>query len=121
VCCEQANGFLGARGPAGGIPAGYTLVASEFLKQVQSAGQENRIQMAEFQKQGWTYHVKGLWYTLPGHHLPNLTFIGSPNFGKYVQHSSISIYLFIYYVFTVRVPCYGSRGPGFDSQHYQIF
>lgn len=76
-----ANGFLGARGPAGGIPAGYTLVASEFFKQVQSAGQESRIQMAEFQKQGWTYHAKGLWYTLPGHHLPTLTFIGSPNFG----------------------------------------
>jgi hypothetical protein len=87
VHCGQANGFLGARGPAGGIPAGYTLVASEFLKQVQSAEQENRIQMAEFQKQGWTYHAKGLWYTLPGHHLPTLTFIGSPNFGKYNQHT----------------------------------
>lgn len=80
--CGQANGFLGARGPAGGIPAGYTLVASEFFKQVETSGQEDRIQMAEFQKQGWTYHAKGLWYTLPGQHLPILTFIGSPNFGK---------------------------------------
>jgi len=78
----QANGFLGARGPAGGIPAGYTLVASEFFKQVETSGQEDRIQMAEFQKQGWTYHAKGLWYTLPGQRLPILTFIGSPNFGK---------------------------------------
>lgn len=76
-----ANGFLGARGPAGGIPTGYTLVASEFFKQVETSGQEERIQMAEFQKQGWTYHAKGLWYTLPGQHLPILTFIGSPNFG----------------------------------------
>jgi CDP-diacylglycerol--glycerol-3-phosphate 3-phosphatidyltransferase len=92
VQCGQANGFLGAQGPAGGIPAGYTLVASEFFKQVQSAGQEDRIQMAEFQKQGWTYHAKGLWYTLPGHHLPTLTFIGSPNFGKYIQHSYYCIY-----------------------------
>jgi len=76
-----ANGFLGARGPAGGIPAGYTLVASEFFKQVETSGQEDRIQMAEFQKEAWTYHAKGLWYTLPGQHLPILTFIGSPNFG----------------------------------------
>ncbi|KDR24277.1 CDP-diacylglycerol--glycerol-3-phosphate 3-phosphatidyltransferase, mitochondrial [Zootermopsis nevadensis] len=76
-----ANGFLGARGLAGGIPAGYTLVASEFLKQVETSEQENRIQMAEFQKEGWTYHAKGLWYTLPGQRLPILTFIGSPNFG----------------------------------------
>ena len=63
-------------------------MASEFFKQVQRAGQENRIQMAEFQKPVWTYHAKGLWYTLPGHHLPTLTFIGSPNFGKYIQHSN---------------------------------
>lgn len=80
--CGQANGFLGAPGPAGGIPTGYTLVASEFLKQVETSGQKDRIQMAEFQKQGWTYHAKGLWYTLSGQHLPILTFIGSPNFGK---------------------------------------
>lgn len=75
---------MGARGLAGGIPAGYTLVASEFLKQVETSEQENRIQMAEFQKEGWTYHAKGLWYTLPGQRLPILTFIGSPNFGVFV-------------------------------------
>jgi hypothetical protein len=70
-------------------------VASEFLKQVQTAKQEDRIQMAEFQKQGWTYHAKGLWYTLPGQHLPILTFIGSPNFGEYTHHIYYHIYFCI--------------------------
>ncbi|XP_069685138.1 CDP-diacylglycerol--glycerol-3-phosphate 3-phosphatidyltransferase, mitochondrial isoform X4 [Periplaneta americana] len=77
-----ANGFLGAQGPAGGIPAAYTLLASAFFKQQQISGQEQRIQMAEFQKKGWTYHAKGLWYTLPGQNLPILTLVGSPNFGN---------------------------------------
>jgi CDP-diacylglycerol--glycerol-3-phosphate 3-phosphatidyltransferase len=85
---------LGAHGPAGGIPALYTLVASEFFKQVQTSEQEHRIQMTEFQKQGWTYHAKGLWYTLPGQHVPILTFIGSPNFGEYTH-----IYYHILFVF----------------------
>ncbi|KAJ4444394.1 hypothetical protein ANN_06186 [Periplaneta americana] len=77
-----ANGFLGAQGPAGGIPAAYTLLASAFFKQHQISGQEQRIQMAEFQKKGWTYHAKGLWYTLPSQNLPILTLVGSPNFGN---------------------------------------
>ncbi|KAJ9600809.1 hypothetical protein L9F63_001021 [Diploptera punctata] len=77
-----ANGFMGARGPAGGIPAAYTLLASAFLRKLQGACQAHRVHMAEFQKKGWTYHAKGLWYTLPDQHLPMLTFVGSPNFGN---------------------------------------
>lgn len=36
----------------------------------------------EYEKPGWTYHAKGLWYYLPGSDLPNLTLIGSSNFGE---------------------------------------
>lgn len=36
----------------------------------------------EYERPGWTYHAKGLWYYLPGSHLPDLTLIGSSNFGE---------------------------------------
>lgn len=44
--------------------------------------QHNRITLWEFIKPGWTYHAKGLWYTLPDQRKPSLTLIGSSNFGK---------------------------------------
>lgn len=44
--------------------------------------QQRRITLWEFVKPGWTYHAKGLWYTLPDQQKPSLTLIGSPNFGK---------------------------------------
>lgn len=44
--------------------------------------QNHRVNFFEYQKQGWTYHAKGLWYYLPQSKLPNLTLIGSSNFGE---------------------------------------
>lgn len=38
--------------------------------------------MYEYEKQGWTYHAKGVWYYLPGESLPTMTLIGSSNFGE---------------------------------------
>ena len=43
--------------------------------------QNDRIQLWEFVRPGWTYHAKGLWYSLPGQQKPSFTLIGSPNFG----------------------------------------
>ncbi|XP_076293454.1 phosphatidylglycerophosphate synthase 1 isoform X2 [Lasioglossum baleicum] len=76
-----ANGFFSAKGVAGGIPAAYTKIEESFIKRCSNMGQENRIKLWEFIKPGWTYHAKGLWYSLPGQEKPNLTLIGSPNFG----------------------------------------
>lgn len=36
----------------------------------------------EYERPGWTYHAKGLWYYLPDSSLPNVTLIGSSNFGE---------------------------------------
>lgn len=44
--------------------------------------QDYRINFFEYEKDGWTYHAKGLWYYLPQSKLPNLTLIGSSNFGE---------------------------------------
>lgn len=85
----QANGFLNAKGPAYGIPFGYTLIASAFYAQVATARQQGRVAMSEYQRPGWTYHAKGLWYTLPGDRHPSLTLVGSPNFGGRSVHRDL--------------------------------
>ena len=79
----KANGFLGARGPAGGIPHAYTLIAQTFYNLLLSKNLQNRIKMFEYQREGWTFHAKGLWYTpsMSISSLPCLTMVGSPNFG----------------------------------------
>ncbi|KAH8406971.1 hypothetical protein KR222_002135, partial [Zaprionus bogoriensis] len=78
----NANGFQGAKGPAGGIPAAYTLIAKRFYESLVRRKQNHRVNFFEYEKPGWTYHAKGLWYYLPEARLPNLTLIGSSNFGE---------------------------------------
>lgn len=78
----NANGFQGAKGPAGGIPAAYSQISKNFLKKLIESNQNERIKLYEYQRLGWTYHAKGLWYYLPGSYLPDLTVIGSSNFGE---------------------------------------
>ncbi|XP_011642115.1 CDP-diacylglycerol--glycerol-3-phosphate 3-phosphatidyltransferase, mitochondrial [Pogonomyrmex barbatus] len=77
----SANGFFNAKGIAGGIPAAYTRLEESFYNLCEKMKQQRRITLWEFVKPGWTYHAKGLWYTLPGQQKPSLTLIGSPNFG----------------------------------------
>ncbi|XP_063980879.1 CDP-diacylglycerol--glycerol-3-phosphate 3-phosphatidyltransferase, mitochondrial [Diachasmimorpha longicaudata] len=76
-----ANGFFGAKGIAGGIPAAYTLIEKSFFKKVERMGLDDRIKLREYIRPGWTYHAKGLWYTLPNHERPCFTLVGSSNFG----------------------------------------
>ncbi|KAL9135296.1 MAG: hypothetical protein Q9175_003518 [Cornicularia normoerica] len=62
-----ANGFFGSKGISGLLPAAYTHLSLRFL---QAACGKN-IQLREWQRgivgqqDGWTYHAKGLWVTLP--------------------------------------------------------
>ncbi|XP_055530630.1 CDP-diacylglycerol--glycerol-3-phosphate 3-phosphatidyltransferase, mitochondrial isoform X2 [Wyeomyia smithii] len=78
----NANGFLGAKGPAGGIPAAYSLIARKFHENLKASNQQHRVSLMEYERPGWTYHAKGLWYYLPGSCLPDLTLFGSSNFGE---------------------------------------
>nr|CAG4641823.1 EOG090X08SX [Eurycercus lamellatus] len=79
----SANGFLGARGVAGGIPAAYTLLAYQFYRRLLDRAHDARIRLWEYRRQGWTFHAKGLWisFTSSGDPRPCFTLIGSPNFG----------------------------------------
>ncbi|XP_048482743.1 CDP-diacylglycerol--glycerol-3-phosphate 3-phosphatidyltransferase, mitochondrial [Plutella xylostella] len=78
----NANGFLGASFPAGGIPHAYSLIAKQFWQRVLETGQAGRIQMMEYEREGWTFHAKGLWYYAPGAGLPCATVVGSANLGE---------------------------------------
>ena len=81
-----ANGFFGSKGISGMLPAAYTHLSLKFLE----AARGRKIQLREWQrgivgqKDGWTYHAKGLWVTLPGSESkpagPSATLIGSSNY-----------------------------------------
>ncbi|CAK1596307.1 unnamed protein product [Parnassius mnemosyne] len=78
----NANGFMGAAGPAGGIPHAYSLIAIKFWKKVVETNQASRILMLEYERPNWTFHAKGLWYYPPGSNRPWATVIGSANLGE---------------------------------------
>lgn len=83
-----ANGFYGSPGVSGMLPAAYTHLSARFLDRVAEAQRTNSIQLKEWRKgtvgepDGWTYHAKGLWVTLPEDKNPSLTFVGSSNYTK---------------------------------------
>ncbi|KAG6454485.1 LOW QUALITY PROTEIN: CDP-diacylglycerol--glycerol-3-phosphate 3-phosphatidyltransferase, mitochondrial [Manduca sexta] len=78
----NANGFLGAAGPAGGIPHAYSLIARKFWQRVADSNQASRVRMLEYERPGWTFHAKGLWYYPPGSGTPWATIVGSANMGE---------------------------------------
>ncbi|KPJ08772.1 CDP-diacylglycerol--glycerol-3-phosphate 3-phosphatidyltransferase, mitochondrial [Papilio machaon] len=78
----NANGFLGAAWPAGGIPHAYSLIAQKFWQRVVDTNQASRILMLEYERPEWTFHAKGLWYYPPGSSRPWATVIGSANLGE---------------------------------------
>nr|XP_040032951.1 CDP-diacylglycerol--glycerol-3-phosphate 3-phosphatidyltransferase, mitochondrial [Gasterosteus aculeatus aculeatus] len=85
----EVNGFFGAKGVAGAIPAAYTLIARQFYGQVCRQGQQERVHLHEYHRSQWTFHAKGLWYYLQGQDRPCLTLIGSPNFGYRSVHRDL--------------------------------
>lgn len=81
VASPKVNGFFGASGFAGAIPSAYTYIAKQFFHRIMKSGEQNRILLHEYEREAWTFHVKGLWYYKPQENLPSVTLIGSPNFG----------------------------------------
>ncbi|KAI9837508.1 MAG: hypothetical protein M1819_007158 [Sarea resinae] len=83
-----ANGFYGSKGVSGMLPPAYTLLARRFLESIQRAGLGEQIELKEWRKgtvgepDGWTYHAKGIWVTLPEEQTPSITVVGSSNYTK---------------------------------------
>ncbi len=97
----HANGFYGSKGISGMLPAAYTHLAKQFLRNVRNEGLGESIVLKEWkrgtvgEKDGWTYHAKGLWVSFPqteekqGDNTdmvaqpdPSLTVVGSSNYTK---------------------------------------
>ncbi|XP_029105924.1 CDP-diacylglycerol--glycerol-3-phosphate 3-phosphatidyltransferase, mitochondrial isoform X1 [Scleropages formosus] len=89
MASPEVNGFFGAKGLAGAIPAAYVHLARQFYSQVCRRGQQERVRLHEYQRRDWTFHAKGLWYYLHGKDRPCLTLIGSPNFGYRSVHRDL--------------------------------
>ncbi|KAF7327274.1 CDP-diacylglycerol--glycerol-3-phosphate 3-phosphatidyltransferase [Mycena kentingensis (nom. inval.)] len=82
----RANGFYGSRGVSGRIPEGYTLLEQRFMDAVAEAGRQSRVQLNEWEREGWTYHAKGIWLSEPATSPPVLTLFGSTNLNSRSAH-----------------------------------
>lgn len=83
-----ANGFYGSKGVSGMLPAAYTYLSRRFLDATASAGLSQQIAVKEWRRgtvntpDGWSYHAKGIWITLPGGRNPSISLVGSSNYTK---------------------------------------
>ncbi|EPQ57779.1 hypothetical protein GLOTRDRAFT_71652 [Gloeophyllum trabeum ATCC 11539] len=90
----KANGFYGSKGVSGRIPEGYTYLEQRFMRAVHAAGRDapvatavpgsvedaaKGVQLSEWERDGWTYHAKGLWLSPTPDSPPVLTLLGSTN------------------------------------------
>ena len=85
---ESANGWYGAKGVAKDVPRLYSAVLYSFLQQMAQGGQRE-VDVREWQREGWSYHVKGMWLSM-GRQAGQqpavgeeavLSVVGSTNFG----------------------------------------
>lgn len=76
AAAPQSNGFYGSKGISGLLPAAYTWLEKRFWEDVQKERRKRQeggggggemevgplISLNEWEKEGWTYHAKGLWH-----------------------------------------------------------
>uniref|UniRef100_A0ABI7ZXC2 CDP-diacylglycerol--glycerol-3-phosphate 3-phosphatidyltransferase n=1 Tax=Felis catus TaxID=9685 RepID=A0ABI7ZXC2_FELCA len=60
LASPEVNGFFGAKGVAGAIPAAYVHIERQFYGEVCSLGQQERVRLQEYWRRGWTFHAKGM-------------------------------------------------------------
>ncbi|XP_063312426.1 CDP-diacylglycerol--glycerol-3-phosphate 3-phosphatidyltransferase, mitochondrial isoform X2 [Pelobates fuscus] len=89
LAAPEVNGFYGAKGIAGAIPAAYIHIEHQFYNELRRQWQQHRIRLQEYFRDLWTFHAKGLWLYPAGAALPCLTLIGSPNFGYRSVHRDL--------------------------------
>ncbi|CAH2350088.1 CDP-diacylglycerol--glycerol-3-phosphate 3-phosphatidyltransferase [[Candida] railenensis] len=88
TAAPQANSFYKSSGVSYYIPEAYLLCAKKFLEEVQNRGKTSIIKLYEWSNgivntpEGWSYHAKGLWISVPDEEDPCITIIGSSNYTK---------------------------------------
>ena len=75
VASPASNAWAGSKGASRHVPAGYATLARRF---VQGRSSDARLRLREWDRAGWSFHAKGLWYWGPK---VAATVIGSGNFG----------------------------------------
>lgn len=84
----KANSFYKSSGISYYVPEIYLLIAKNFLTEIQARGKAHLIRLFEWQNGivntagGWSYHAKGMWFTVPDEDEPSVTVIGSSNYTK---------------------------------------
>jgi len=81
----RANSFYKAGFFKKNIPYLYRRYEELFLKRKG----KNNIRLYEFEKEGWSFHSKGMWLYEKGKDLPTMTIIGSSNFSKNILNNFI--------------------------------
>jgi phosphatidylserine/phosphatidylglycerophosphate/cardiolipin synthase-like enzyme len=101
---DQANGWYGAKGISGNVPALYAAVTHRFLQRldhVLTHPARALITVYEYFRTGWSYHAKGMWMesrtlvnpvTSPR---PLLTAVGSPNYSSRSLNSDMETQLIV--------------------------
>ncbi|KAG5637462.1 hypothetical protein H0H81_004479 [Sphagnurus paluster] len=88
----RANGFFGSNGISGRIPEGYTLLEQRFMRAVSKARRVwdpvsgRGVLLSEWEREGWTYHAKGIWVSPTPCAPPVLTLFGSTNLNSRSAH-----------------------------------
>lgn len=80
LASPQANGFYGANGISGSIPALYVYLSMLFYRKIQAIGKA--ITLFEYTRPKWTFHAKGIWIEPKDCNLWGATVVGSSNYGK---------------------------------------
>ncbi|KAN0123968.1 CDP-diacylglycerol-glycerol-3-phosphate 3-phosphatidyltransferase [Russula decolorans] len=86
ICASpEANGFYGSKGISSRLPEGYTWLEQRFMAAVRASQPQDSgsvpgsVELKEWNRQGWTYHAKGIWLSPNPESLPILTLFGSTN------------------------------------------
>ncbi|KAI0256582.1 hypothetical protein BJV78DRAFT_1117023 [Lactifluus subvellereus] len=93
ICASpKANGFYGSKGISGRLPGGYTWLEQQFMAAVHASRSRDTgsvsgsVELKEWNRQGWTYHAKGIWFSPNAESLPVLTLFGSTNLNSRSAH-----------------------------------
>ncbi|KAK9464833.1 hypothetical protein V1512DRAFT_267289 [Lipomyces arxii] len=91
TAAPEANGFYESAGISKYLPQAYTLLAKNFVQDVNKRHKSSFIHLLEWkngvlnQPGGWTYHAKGIWIATPNAVEPCITVVGSSNFTRRSQ------------------------------------
>jgi CDP-diacylglycerol--glycerol-3-phosphate 3-phosphatidyltransferase len=80
MASPQANGFYGASGFSGNVPALYVYLSAVFYRKIQAIGKS--IELFEYTRPDWSFHAKGIWIQPRNEHSWAATVIGSSNYGE---------------------------------------